>query len=332
MVDYLIPLMLILAGLLFLVVGGELLVRGASRLATAIGISPLVVGLTVVAFGTSAPELAVTLQASLRGEPDLALGNVVGSNICNILLILGASALAAPLAVPTQLLQRDVPLMILASVLLLVLGWDGNIGRGDGCLLFAGLVGYVVWAIVRSRRESREATDENPPSSPACVEPRSKRIVAPLLFVVVGLVLLTLGSGWLVHGAVAIARLLGVTELLIGLTIVAVGTSLPELAASVVASLRGEREIAVGNVVGSNLFNILSVLGLSALVAPHGIAVPRAALHSDIPIMIGVAVACLPIFLTRRRVDRWEGGVLLACYAAYTIHLILGASSQSPAL
>lgn len=322
MSDYLVPDALIVVGLAFLIVGGELLVRGASRLAAAIGISPLIIGLTVVAFGTSAPEMAVTLQASLKGEADLALGNVVGSNICNLLLILGVSALAAPLAVPAQLLRRDLPLMILASLLVLVLGWDGNIGRYDGCLLFAGLLAYVAWAIVQGRRERREASPEDAPSCPASRESRPWLVVAQLLLVATGLVLLTLGSGWLVQGAVTIARLLGVTELMIGLTIVAVGTSLPELATSVVASLRGQREIAVGNVVGSNLFNVLGVLGLPAMIAPHGIAVSRVALRFDIPVMIVVSAACLPIFLTGRRISRWEGGMLLACYAGYTAYLI----------
>ncbi len=319
---------MIVVGFGLLAAGGELLVRGASRLAAAAGISPLVIGLTVVALGTSAPEMAVTLQASLRGQSDLAVGNVVGSNICNVLLILGLSALAAPLAVSGRLVRFDVPLMIAASVAVFVLGMDGRFGRADGAVLFAGLVGYVVWNVAKSRSESREARCERENGHGTARASRSREVGGHALLVVAGLVLLTVGSNWLVLGASAIARMLGVGELLIGLTIVAAGTSLPELATSVVASLRGERDIAVGNVIGSNLFNILAVLGLSALLAPDGIAVSRAAIELDIPVMIAVAVACFPIFLAGHRVGRWEGGLLFAGYLGYEAYRILEATNE----
>lgn len=323
MTEYMAPVSLILAGLVALGAGGEMLVRGASRLAAAARITPLVIGLTVVAFGTSSPELAVSLKASLAGQTDIAVGNVVGSNILNILFILGVSALVSPLTVSSQLIRLEVPLMIGVSVLMLLLGGNGKIGRGEGVLLFAILICYVVWAVSQSRRETSDARRqfEQEYSIPARVSWR--QVGRQIGLVLVGLVLLTLGARWLVSGATTIARLLGMSELLIGLTIVAFGTSLPEVAASVLASWRGERDIAVGNVVGSNLFNILCVLGLSAAVAPQGVAVSASALRFDIPVMIAVAVVCLPIFFTGQQIARWEGGLFLGYYVAYTLYLVL---------
>ena len=326
-------LLLFLLGGALLAGGAELLVRGASRLAVAAGISPLVVGLTVVAFGTSAPELAVTLDAALIGEADVALGNIVGSNIANVLLVLGLSAAVAPLAVSRRLIRLEVPLMIGASLLVLVLALDGRVGRLDGLLLFAAVVAYTVFAIRQSRREEaavqaaareEEAAGEQRP-------PRRARWPLDVLRVLLGLGLLVVGARWLVAGAVAAAAALGVSELVIGLTVVAVGTSLPELATSVMATLRGERDMAVGNVIGSNLFNLLTVLGLGSALAPAGIAVPRAVITFDLPVMIAVAFACLPIFFTGHRIARGEGWLFLAYYAAYTGYLIL-ASAEHDAL
>ena len=321
---------LIIVGLITLVGGGELLVRGASRIAALARISPLVIGLTVVAFGTSAPELAVSLKASLAGQTDIAIGNVVGSNIFNVLLILGVSALVTPLVVSSQLIRIDVPLMIAASVALLLLGLDGHIGRIDGFVLFGVLVVYTGWSIRKSRKETTAVQKEFAHEFGSVKQ--EKTVLQPWFHVgliIVGLVLLTFGARWLVDGAVTIAKLLGMSELLIGLTIVAVGTSLPEVAASVLASIKGERDIAVGNVVGSNIFNILSVLGLSASVAPGGVEVSQTALRLDIPIMIAVAVACLPVFFTGHVIARWEGGLFLAYYLAYTAYLILAATNEA---
>jgi cation:H+ antiporter len=319
----------ILAGLVALGAGGEMLVRGASRLAAAARITPLVIGLTVVAFGTSSPELAVSLKASLAGQTDIAVGNVVGSNILNILFILGVSALVSPLTVSSQLIRLDVPLMIGASILMLVLGWDGNIGRGEGVLLFAILICYIVWAVYQSRRETSAARQQFEQEYPIPARASWRQVGRQIGLVLVGLVLLTLGAKWLLVGAVTVARLLGMSELLIGLTIVAVGTSLPEVAASVLASWRGERDIAVGNVIGSNLFNILCVLGLSAAVSAQGVAVPVSALRFDIPVMIAVAVVCLPIFVTGQQIARWEGGLFLGYYVAYTLYLVLSETQPS---
>ena len=329
MIGTLLPVLAVVAGFGLLIAGGDLLVRGASRLAAAVGISPLVIGLTVVAFGTSAPELAVSVQASFSGQADIAVGNVVGSNIFNVLLILGLSALIAPLVVSSQLVRLDVPLMILASVALWVLALDGEVGRVDGVLLFGTLVIYTCWSIVQSRRESTAVKEEFDTEYGIDTPPSRMDTFKQLGLIVVGLVLLGIGANWLVSGASTIARGLGVPELLIGLTIVAAGTSLPEVAASVMASIKGERDIAVGNVVGSNLFNILCVLGLSAIVSPAGVPVAETALSFDLPVMIVVAVVCLPIFFTGGEIARWEGAVLLGYFVAYITYLILAATQSS---
>jgi len=315
-------------GLVLLVVGGEALVRGASRLATALGISPLVVGLTVVAFSTSAPELAVTVSSAWRGQPDIAVGNIVGSNIANVLLILGLSAAIAPLVVAQQLIRVDVPLMIGASLLMFILAVDGVVSGLEGGLLFALLIGYTTLAIAASRQETRAIEQEYAAEYGTPRATSAPQWPLNVLLVVAGVAMLVGGAQWLVEGAVALARLLGVSELIIGLTIVAVGTSLPELATSVVAAIRRERDIAVGNAIGSNIFNILSVLGLTALVAPNGVAVSPAALNFDLPVMIAVAVACLPVFFNGYRIERWEGVMFLGYYVAYTAYLALAATEH----
>jgi cation:H+ antiporter len=311
-------------GLALLVGGGELLVRGAAALASTARISPLVIGLTVVAFGTSAPELAVSVRAAVAGSADLAIGNVVGSNIFNVLFILGISALVVPLVVSSQLIRWDVPVMIAVSLLVLGVGWDGSIDRREGFFLFVGIVAYTWWCVRQSRRESREVQAEFAQEWPRTLRPRA--IVADLLLIAAGLCLLAFGSRLLIDGSVQIAQSLGVTELVIGLTIVAAGTSLPELVTSIVAAVRGERDIAVGNVVGSNIFNILCVLGVSSIIAPSGVTVSSAVLAFDLPVMIAVAVACLPIFFTGHLISRWEGGLFLFYYLAYTAHLVLHAT------
>ncbi|MDX1520379.1 MAG: calcium/sodium antiporter [Anaerolineae bacterium] len=322
-------LVFFIAGFVILVFGAELLVRGAAQLAVAVGISPLVIGLTVVAYGTSSPELAVSLQSSYAGQADIAIGNVVGSNIANVLLILGVSALITPLMVAQQMIRLDVPIMIGLSVLLLVMGLDGGIGRIDGLILFAGAIVYTVFVIRQSRKENKAVQQEYEQqfgSSP--VKLGVGRIAIDLGRIGAGLALLVLGANWLVEGAIAAARFFGVSELVIGLTVVAVGTSLPEVATSVTASLRGERDIAVGNIIGSNIFNIVTVLGLTGLVTSSGVNVSMAALHFDIPVMIAVAVACLPIFFTGSQISQWEGFMFLGYYVAYTLYLLLNATDH----
>ncbi len=315
----------IAAGLVALVVGGEFLVRGASLLARAMRISPLVIGLTVVAFGTSAPELGVSLQAALTGAADVAVGNVIGSNILNVLLILGLAALVTPLIVSSQLIRIDVPILVVVSGLMWYFSLDLNISRLEGSLLFIGLISYIVFCIRQSRKEKRVIVDEFEAELPVLNKLNSSRWLQ-IGFIIVGLILLGLGSKWLVSGAVTIATLWGVSELVIGLTIVAAGTSLPEVVTSVVASFRGERDIAVGNVVGSNLFNLMCVLGLSSIIAPTGIMVSETALQFDIPIMFAVAVVCLPIFFTGGVISRAEGAMLTFYYVAYTVFLITSAT------
>ena len=313
-----------IAGLLLLIVGAEALVRGASRLAAALGVSPLIIGLTVVAFGTSSPELAVSIKAAVSGQADIALGNVIGSNIFNVLFILGLSALVAPLVVSQQLVRLDVPVMIGLSVLVLALALDGTLGRMEGLLLVAGLLLYLAFLARQSTRESAAVRDEYAREYDHLAGANGWLVNAAL--VIGGLALLVLGSRWLVDSAATAARYFGVSELIVGLTIVAAGTSMPELVTSVIAALRGERDIAVGNVVGSNIFNLMGVLGVAGLLAPGGIAVSPAAIAIDLPVMVAVAFACLPIFFTGHVISRGEGGLLLAYYVAYTLYLILAAS------
>lgn len=325
-------LLLIAGGLTILVIGAEALVRGASRLAAALGISPLVIGLTIVAFGTSSPELAVSLQSALNGQPDLAIGNVVGSNILNVLLILGLSALITPLLVAQQLVRLDVPIMIGASILLWVLALNGAVSQGEGVALFAMMLAYVGFLIWQSRREHNAAVKAEYDQEYTSPEPQNiRQNLFNGMLVIAGLGLLIWGSRLFVQGASDLARAFGLSELVIGLTIVALGTSLPEVAASLMAAFKGERDIAVGNVVGSNIFNLLSVLALTALIAPSGVPVSAGALNLDIPFMVAVAIACLPIFLTGHTIARWEGAVFLGYYVTYTTYLLLDAANHPSA-
>lgn len=315
-------------GLGLLVGGAELLVRGASKLALGMGVSPLVIGLTVVAYGTSFPEFSVSLLSSLDGKPDLALGNVVGSNIFNILLILGISACITPLSISYQIIRLDAPIMIVTALAVFLMSWSGFISPLEGMVLFAGAILYTWFVVRQSRREMKALAKEKEEAPPTLAV---KEILLNLFLIVLGLGMLVLGSRWLIDGAVVIARLAGLSELVIGLTIVAGGTSLPEVAASVVAALRGERDIAVGNVVGSNIFNILFVLGASSAVSGKGIAVSMEALQFDIPVMIAVSLLCLPLFYTGFELSRWEGILFLLYYVLYTVFLVLK-SSESDSL
>ncbi len=316
---------LFLIGLLALVAGAELLVRGAGKLALSAGISPLVVGLTVVSIGTSAPEMAVAIGAALDGRPDLAIGNVVGSNIFNVLFILGISALIVPLVVHSQVIRQEVPVMIGASLLLLALALDGSLSRTDGLLLLLLVMAYTGFLVIQSRREAQpEAADPQQPTEKTAAASRwDRHWSVQLLLILAGLGLLIVGSGWLVEAAVSVAQTLGVSDLVIGLTIVAAGTSMPEVATSIMAALRGQRDIAIGNVVGSNIFNILGCLGATAVLAPAGVPVAASVLNFDLWVMLAVALACLPVMLSGRAIARWEGAVFLGYYVAYTAYLIL---------
>ena len=321
-------LLLFVLGGIGLILGAEMLVRGATRLAAAVGVTPLVIGLTVVSLSTSAPEIAISIDASLRQHADIALGNVVGSNIFNVLLILGLVALIGPLVVAQRFLWWDVPLMTSVAVLLLLLSLDGTLGRLDGMVLCLCLIAYVWWAIQLSRRENRAIPEEYAEAYPPGPRRTARHMVTPFALISGGLALLVFGADWFVQGAVSIAFALGISDLVVSLTIVAAGTSLPEVVVSVLASYRGERDIAVGNVVGSCIFNILAVLGIAAVTVPSGLTIPAAVLHFDIPVMIATFVACLPICMTGHRISRWEGGLFVGYYAAYTAYLVLEATAH----
>ncbi|WP_277208894.1 calcium/sodium antiporter [Isoptericola croceus] len=323
-------ILLLLAGFVLLVGGGEALVRGAASLARTMGMSALVVGLTVVSFATSSPELAVSAGAALSGSPGLAVGNVVGSNIANILLVLGVSALVVPLAVTSQVVRTDIPVMIGLAALALVLALDGTISTVDGVLLIALLAGYLVVTVLRSRRGW---TDEAPPRGDTRPTrwfrtTRARSVLTDIILVAVGVALLVTGAQLLVRGATQIATTFGVSDLVIGLTVVAVGTSLPELATSIIAVRRGERDLAVGNIVGSNIFNIGAVLGITAVIAPGGIGVDPAAVHFDLPLMVAVTLALLPVAFTGQIIKRWEGALFVALYVAYVAFVLLAATDH----
>jgi cation:H+ antiporter len=320
-------LLLLVAGMALLVVGADALVKGASGLAATAGVSPLVIGLTVVAMGTSSPELSVSVVSAIQGRPDLAIGNVVGSNILNVLLILGLCAVITPLAVQRQLVRLDAPAMVGATVVVWLFALDGRIARVEAWVLVGGLVAYTAQRVVGSRIESATAAATGK-AGKVRIERHAWYVDA--ILVVVGLAALVLGSRWFLEGAVTLARSFGMSELLIGLTLVALGTSLPEVATSVMATIRGERDIAVGNVIGSNIFNLLGVLGAAGIVAPRGLPVSAAALARDLPVMTAVAVACVPILISGLRIARWEGWLFLSYYVAYTAYLTL-AETNSPA-
>lgn len=319
--------LLIIGGLLALVAGGEVLVRGASGLARTFGMSPLIVGLTVVAAATSAPELAVTVDASLAGSPGIALGNVVGSNIINVLLILGASAIVLPLAVSSQLVKADVPVLIAMSGLTLVLALDGSISRLDGVILLVLLAAYVAFLIQLTRRRNGGAA-AGAATAPAEADTSPRPLWRNVLLVAVGVGLLVLGARGLVLGATDIAQAFGLSDLVIGLTVVAVGTSLPELATSITAAIRGEREMAVGNVAGSNIFNLGMVLAAAGMLSPDGVPVSSGALELDLPFMVAVALALLPLAFTGFQISRFEGVVLVGYFVAYTAYLLLDAAGH----
>jgi cation:H+ antiporter len=322
----------LVVGLVLLVGGAEFLVKGSAAVATRFGVQPVIIGLTVVAFGTSAPELAVSVSAGFTGSSDVAFGNVAGSNIANILLILGCSAIVGGLAVSQRIVKIDVPLVFVATIVVLLMALDNRIGRLDGLVLFAGVVTYTGWLIRASRRESTAVAEEYGEALESVEgEVLERPLPVQVGYVLVGLTILVVGSRLLVDSSTDIAADLGVSDLVIGLTVVAVGTSLPELATSMLAAFRGQRDIAVGNVVGSNLFNLLSVLGLTGLVSPDGVSVTDASLRLEFPVMLAATFVLVPIFWNGFQIKRWEGFVLLAFYVVYVTYLVLDASDSDAA-
>jgi len=309
---------LLAAGLVLLVVGADLLVRGAARLAANFGVPALVIGLTVVAFGTSAPELAVSVKAAFAGQAELAIANAIGSNIFNILFILGLAAVISPLIISRQLIRQDVPIMVGVSIVAVFLTLDGNINRVEAALLSLGLLGYTFFLFYQGKNQGVDTTDNEVAEMIKTPAPAWQNV----LLVIGGLALLVIGARWLVQSAVEIALAWGVNEAVVGLTIVAAGTSLPEVVTSVIATLKGERDIAVGNVVGSCIFNILCVLGLSGLVSPTPLLAGPQLVQVDIPVMLAVSVLCVPLFFVGAMLNRLEGLLFLSCYVAYVWYLI----------
>jgi cation:H+ antiporter len=321
----------LLAGLVLLGVGAEGLVRGASRLAGRLRVPPLLIGLTIVAYGTSAPETAVSAAGALAGRGDLVLGNALGSNVFNGLAILGAAALVAPLAAQARIVRIDAPLVVAATLAVAALAWDGRLGRLDGSLLLVAGLAYTALIARAGLRAARADARHEAPASDAAERPTGGAAAVDVAAVVVGLALLVAGSRLLVDGAVTIARGAGLSELVIGLTVVAAGTSLPELGTSILAAARGQRDVALGNLVGSNLFNLLIVLGVGGTLAPGGLPVPSGVATIDLPIALGVALVCLPVAFTGARIARWEGAVLLGFYLAYLAWLLADASGHAQA-
>lgn len=311
------PWLILIAGLGLLYIGAQTLVKGGAALAFRFGLSALVIGLTVIAYGTSSPELVVSVNAALHGNGAIAVGNVIGSNICNIALILGLCSLICPLTASAQVIRREIPIMIGISVLVVALLWDGLLGRIDGVLLLGLLIAYTWLTIRRARRETAAAAAAGYELE---FHGRKTGMGMSLVLVTGGLLLLIAGSDLFVRGAVELARGWGMTDTVIGLTVVAVGTSLPEFATSLVAVLRGHSDVAIGNVVGSNLFNLLGILSVGALIRPidtSGLS------RIDVAVMLFTAIALLPLARSGGRVNRWEGAGLFAVYLGYTAYLVL---------
>lgn len=313
------------AGLALLVIGAEYVVRGASRLALSLGISPLILGLTVVSVGTSAPELAVGITAGMRDSGSLAVGNIIGTNILNILGILGLSALIRALPMQLQILKLELPVILAAAGLFAMLAWDGTLSTADGILLLSCAVAYTAALILISRRESA-ATERvfadsfgDPATRRAAIRERARNTV----MLVAGIGLTVLGADWLVNGSIEMARGFGMSEAVIGLTIVAIGTSAPELVTTIVATMRDQRDVAVGNLLGSSIYNILVILGITCMVVPGGLPVDRHLFQLDLPMMATVLILCIPVFVTGKKVSRLEGGIFVGLYLAYLTSLLL---------
>ncbi len=322
MTDLMTDIVLITIGLLALFFGGESLVRGASKIASDLGMSRLLVGLTVVSFGTSAPEMAICIDAVRVGESEIALGNIVGSNISNVLLILGLTSLVVPIVVHQQVIRREIPFMIAVSALFFLLAFDRELSKLDGMILILSMGLFLYYQFITMRRSNlldfeQDFVVAGPTTTESNVfKGRMKRNLINTGFVLIGIVLLWVGATWMVKGASSLAAALGVSQLVIGLTIVAIGSSAPEIVTSLVAALRGHPEMAIGNVLGSNIANLSLVGGASAVIS-SGIAVPDESLRFDIPIMLAAAFACLPVCASGNRIDRWEGGLFLGCYGMF---------------
>ncbi|QKF51422.1 Inner membrane protein YrbG [Pseudomonas graminis] len=307
----------LVSGLLLMIIGAQMSVRAAVALAALLKTRPLFLGLTVVALGSSAPQLAVGLQAAFTDSTDIAVGSVIGSNIFNILVTLGLSALIIPLRVARQLVRVDLPLMIAATALVAALAWNGELSALDGVVLLLGMAAYLFVVVRQFAHGARHVPRTD-------LEPRRRiwPLLGRLALMACGLALLTFGSYLLVGAAVSVALDLGLSERVIGLTVIAVATSLPALMTSLIAALRGERDIAVGNIIGSNLFNLLGGLGITALISTGPLSISPNALDFDLPVMLGVAALCVPLFYSGYRITRLEGLLMLGLYAVYGLHIV----------
>jgi cation:H+ antiporter len=312
-----------IAGILIVIAGAEIVVRAGADLAARLGVSSLVIGLTVVALGTSTPELAVGIDAALQGSGSLAVGNIAGTNTFNLLFILGLSAWIAPLALRMQTLRFDLPIMMASAVALMVLSWDGVLTRTEGTLMVAAAMIYTLAVIRVGRRESRAVKARYVSEFAVPRRERGERqVIRSLAALITGIAVIVVGADWLVDGAVALARSLGVSDALIGLTVVAIGTSMPELVTTIVGTLRKERDIAIGNLLGSSIYNILVILGITSLVSSSGMHIDPELIRIDIPVMTAVACICAPVFLSGGRVARIEGAVFVGAYIAYLTYLV----------
>lgn len=319
MPDLFLDVVLLALGVGVLYFGAEWLVRGSTRLAASLGVSPIVVGLTVVSFGTSAPELVVCAVAALGGNPGLAVGNVLGSNLANIGLILGLTAIVQPLKVHARVVWREMPLMLLVTAALYPLLWDARLSRGDGVLLLLALAGYLAFVFRTVDEEPPEIVDEyedymKSSANGALIHPPD------VVWILLGSGCLVLGGYCIVEGAVQVASSLGLSQVVIGLTVVAIGTSLPELATALVAAARKEADIAVGNVIGSNIFNVAAILGTTSVLEP--IAVPAGILARELPVVLVLSVLVFPLLRTGWCIQRWEGALLLAAYMGAGVYLL----------
>ena len=325
-------ILLFIAGLAALIAGAELFLKGVDQFGIKWGVSPVIMGLTVVAFATGAPELAISLQAAANGSADLVLGNIVGSNIANILLILGITSFLKPLQITRRMVRVDVPIVIGASILLFVLAYDRALSASDGVILLLGLAAYSIFTyfqIKKDRASGRKMEMEHLEEEQAKLAQGWFFYTKNIGFLILGLILVVLGSGWMVDSAVSIARLLGLSELVIGLTIVSIGTSLPEIATSMSAARKGSADIAVANVMGSNLYNILLTLGLTLVIAPGVLDVSLDAIRLDLPFMVAVSIACIPVFIAGFNLTRTDGILFLSYYLGYLCYLVMHALNSS---
>jgi cation:H+ antiporter len=311
----------VVGGLVALILGAEVLVRAGTGLATWLGIRPMMIGLTVVSLGTSVPELAVGIDAALSGSPGLAVGNIVGTNLVNLLMILGLSALLLPIALDRATLRFNLPAMTAAALLLYLLSIDGELTRLDGIILLLGGLAYSAGLVRVSRRDTVDLADV--PVADVAAAAEHPRPVRHVLLMLVALAVVVIGAELLVEGSVSSARSLGVSEAVIGLTIVAIGTSAPELVTTIVSTLRGNRDLAIGNLLGSSIYNIGAVLGLTVVIAPHGVPVPDEVLAADLGLLVVATAAAVPVFLTGARISRAEGGLFVASYVGYLTWLLV---------